>query len=67
MIMNKQQIELTFDASCHFKPAIRRQRRPSRAQWWFNQMRAVVDKAFDWQPAPPARPEQIYLALASSR
>jgi hypothetical protein len=23
-------------------------------------MREVVDRAVDWQPAPPARPEQIY-------
>ena len=38
----------------------RTQRRMSRANWWFQQMREVVDKAVDWQPAPPARPEQIY-------
>jgi hypothetical protein len=36
------------------------QRRMSRANWWFQQMREVVDKAVDWQPARPARPEQIY-------
>jgi len=26
-------------------------RRLSRANWWFNQMREVVDRAVDWQPA----------------
>ena len=38
----------------------RRQRRMSRANWWFARMREAVDKAFDWQPAPPARPEQTW-------
>ena len=38
-----------------------RQRRVSRAKWWFAQMRRAVDKAVDWQPAPPARPEQTWL------
>jgi hypothetical protein len=36
------------------------QRRASRAQWWFARMRQVVDRAMDWQPAAPARPEQIW-------
>ncbi len=39
-----------------------RQRRVNRAKWWFAQMRRAVDKAVDWQPAPPARPEQTWLA-----
>ena len=66
--VNRQQLELSFDASAAFRPHItRRQRRRNRAQWWFAQMRAVVDRAFDWKPAPPARPEQAQLALASSR
>jgi hypothetical protein len=66
-LIHKEQIELSFDASCRFQPVIRRQRRPGRAQWWFQQMRAVVDRALDWQPAPPPRPEQIYLTLARGR
>jgi hypothetical protein len=40
----------------------RRRRRLSRAQWWFQRMRQVVDRAIDWQPVPPPRPEQIWLA-----
>jgi hypothetical protein len=30
-------------------------------------MRRVVDHARDWQPDPPARPEQVYLTLAGRR
>jgi len=30
-------------------------------RWWFQQMRLIVDRAFDWQPAPQPRPEQIWL------
>jgi hypothetical protein len=29
-------------------------------QWWFQRMRQIVDHAFDWQPSPPPRPEQIW-------
>lgn len=62
MTMDKQQLELTFDGSTRFHPEIR-QRRPSRARWWFARMRRVVDLALDWRPAPAPRPEQIQLAL----
>ena len=31
----------------------------NRANWWFGQMRQVVDRAFDWEPAPRFQPEQI--------
>ncbi|GDY20185.1 hypothetical protein LBMAG56_15300 [Verrucomicrobiota bacterium] len=44
--------------------ALRRGHRPHRARWWFAQMRAVVNTAMDWSPAPPARPEQVYLRLS---
>jgi hypothetical protein len=44
-----------------------RTRRQSRAHWWFAQMRAVVDRAFDWNTAPAPRPEQVHLALSTSR
>ena len=27
------------------------QRRPGRAQWWFEKMRGIVDHAPDWPPA----------------
>ena len=29
----------------------RRERRLHRANWWFDQMRQVVDRAFDWPAA----------------
>jgi len=59
MTTNEQmELVLAKSQACH---SVRRtQRRMSRANWWFQQMREVVDKAVDWQPAPPARPEQIY-------
>ncbi len=40
---------------------LRRQRRVSRAQYWFRQMRQVVDCAMDWEPSPAPRPEQLAL------
>ena len=68
MNTNKQQLELTFDSSAAFRPRItHRQGRQSRARWWFAQMRAAVDRALDWKPAPAARPEQAYLTLAGNR
>jgi hypothetical protein len=44
-----------------------RQRRAQRAQWWFTQMRRVVDRAVAWPSTAPARPEQSYLTLAGRR
>ena len=44
-----------------------RQRRVQRAQWWFTQMRRVVDRAVAWPSTPPTRPEQVHLTLASRR
>ncbi|MBI3871141.1 MAG: hypothetical protein HY299_21635 [Verrucomicrobia bacterium] len=59
-----QQIEMNFNrtssAECR---AVRGQRRRHRARWWFQQMRLAVDKAMDWKPVPPPRPEQIYMPL----
>jgi hypothetical protein len=34
--------------------------RANRALWWFDRMRQIVDRAMDWPPAPPCRPEQIW-------
>ncbi len=52
------QMELSFGNA---GSSIRRRRRLSRSQWWFQRMRQVVDRAMDWQAAPPPRPEQIWL------
>ena len=55
-----EQMELSLAKSQSCPSAKRPQRRLSRANWWFQQMREVVDRAVDWKPAPPPRPEQIY-------
>jgi len=60
--MTNQQMELGFGTARVYPTLNRRKRRLMRANWWFEQMRQVVDRAFDWRPAPPARPEQIYMA-----
>ena len=65
--MQKQQIEIDFNDPRIPCSRVRRRPRFTRAQWWFAQMRRVVDQAWDWNPGPPARPEQTYLELARSR
>jgi len=55
------QLELAFNGSIAFR-ASAAPRRPSRANWWFERMRQIVDCACDWQPAPMARPEQIWFS-----
>lgn len=60
--MHTEQLELGFNESQRPAPASRRESRIARAAWWFAQMRQIVDRAMDWQPAPPGRPEQTWLA-----
>jgi hypothetical protein len=55
-----EQMELGLGKARTCPSASRPRRRLSRANWWFQQMREVVDKAVEWKPAPPARPQQIY-------
>jgi hypothetical protein len=64
--MNKQQLEMSFENPVAFRPVIRPQRRKVRARWWFEQMRQVVDRAWDWEPAPLTHPEQVCLTPAQS-
>jgi hypothetical protein len=61
-INRMDQLELAFSKQPGFNVVIHQPRRISRAQWWFAQMRAVVDCALDWKPAPPPRLEQIWLS-----
>jgi hypothetical protein len=42
-------------------PAARR-RRLNRANWWFERMRQIVDRACDWPPAPETRPKQSWFS-----
>jgi hypothetical protein len=55
------QLELGFQNACPVLAASHPQKRLNRANWWFNRMRHIVDRAFDWKPAPTPRPEQIWL------
>jgi hypothetical protein len=65
--MGKHQLEINFAAPVVVRPVAARRRRMTRARWWFERMRDVVDQARDWGSGPPARPEQIGLDLASTR
>jgi hypothetical protein len=59
--MTDTQLELSLGAS-PVTQSLRTQRPPSpfTSRWWFHQMHQIVDCAFDWQPAPPPRPEQTW-------
>ena len=56
-----EQMELGLGKGRECPSVNRRQRRLSRANWWFDRMRQAVEGALDRQPAPPPRPEQIWL------
>ena len=60
--MYNGQLEMSFSNGRGCRTVSRRQRRLNRAQWWFQRMRQVVERATDWQPAPPPRPEQIWFS-----
>ena len=62
LIMTNAQLELSL-GSVRVAQLARASRPPSTlsSRWWFRRMRQIVDRALDWQPAPPARPEQIWL------
>ena len=64
--MHKRQLEISFTAPEVMQPPIRRQRRMTRARWWFERMRSVVDQAWDWSAGPPAPPEQVRMELTPS-
>ncbi len=61
-----QQLELGLDGRVCLRNLGQRRRRASRARWWFQQMHAVVERAFDWSAAPD-RPTQSYLRLVGTR
>ena len=58
---NQNQLELGLAAANRCPRVTRREQRLNRANWWFDQMRQVVDRAFDWEPAPRPQSEQILL------
>ena len=49
-MMNTNQMELGLKAKQARATARQKQRRQQRAQWWFAQMRRVVDSAMEWKP-----------------
>jgi hypothetical protein len=52
------QLELGFGTPRSRSRGGRNSSRSPRAGWWFERMRQIVERASDWEPAPPARPEQ---------
>jgi len=60
-MLNQNQLELGLAAVNRCPRTARREQRLNRANWWFDQMRQVVDRAFDWEPAPRLQSEQILL------
>ena len=65
--MRTNQLEIRLPQPRVCAPRQARQRRQSRAHWWFEQMRRVVDEAVDRRPAPSSRPEQTHLPLPLPR
>ncbi|HTA30598.1 MAG TPA: hypothetical protein VK731_08925 [Candidatus Cybelea sp.] len=63
-MLNQKQLELGLAGANRCPRAIQRERKFNRANWWFSQMRHVVDGAFEWEPTPRFQPEQILLADA---
>ena len=60
--INQMEFELAAPTTENNRvPRSGRRTRPTGANWWFTQMRTVVNRAFDWSSAPAARPVQTYL------
>ena len=58
--MNNEQLELGIHGGkVLLNPAPRN--RQVRANWWFTQMRNIVNRAMDWEAAGQPRPEQIWI------
>jgi hypothetical protein len=62
LINATKQLELGFNQARRPAPARQPATGRERAAWWFARMRATVDSAMAWQPAPPPRPEQAWFA-----
>jgi hypothetical protein len=53
-MMKKQQMEMSLPSPASCRSASAGRNRRSRAQWWFHQMRLVVDRADDWSASANA-------------
>jgi hypothetical protein len=60
--LGQPQLELALAAASAAQLLGRPSRPQSRAQWWFERMRQVVEQACDWQPRLTPRPEQTWFA-----
>jgi len=67
IITDQNQLELGFNGIKATAVARRERPRITRSRWWFEQMRQAVDRAMDWEPNHPGRPEQMRLADASGK
>jgi hypothetical protein len=54
-IMKNVQLQLSFESNQNCRPQPNRTRRVSRARWWFDRMRELVDRTPDWPTAPQSR------------
>jgi hypothetical protein len=52
--MISRQLQLRLENQPGMKPQSQHRRRTSRAHWWFDKMRGVVDDARDWPTAAPS-------------
>jgi hypothetical protein len=53
-MIKKQQLEMSFGNSVACRSTSVGRNRRVRAQWWFNQMRLVVERADEWAGAANA-------------
>ena len=53
--MKNVQLQLSFDSNQNCRPQPSRPRRTTRARWWFDRMRELVDRAPEWPAAPQSR------------
>lgn len=63
----QSQLELGFKGVRNNAATRHESPRMTRARWWFEQMRHVVDAAMDWEPTGPGRPEQMRFADANGK
>ena len=60
-----EQLELGFNGIKPHANATRREGKIARANWWFHQMRDIVERAMDWETADQPRPEQTWIPGAN--
>jgi hypothetical protein len=61
------QLELSLDRAGGIQAPGHRQRRLTRARWWFAQMRRAVEDASEGSSSPASPPQPMNLLKASSR